>query len=120
MRDHRPGDLALWDRLNPNVPALLAIFEDYTDHLDRTGVSARAAKALQRQIREDRARALHHAPAAEIYRAAVELRDGGIGIPPDPAEAYRYFRIAAERGYAPARSRTGGTPATDIRRARPR
>lgn len=107
LRAHRPGALRIWNALNPNVPRLLAMFEDYLDHAARTGITARAQAAADRQRRLARMEMLRDAGPQALFEAAVALRDGGIGVPPDPAEAVRYFRLAARKGHTKARAELG-------------
>lgn len=102
MATYRPGESKLWDTLNPNMPKLLAIFENYLSHSARIGVTARAINALKRQTREQRRRALAGAAPEKLFRIALKLRDGAIGIRPDPAEASLYLQLAADNGYARA------------------
>jgi TPR repeat protein len=102
MRAHRGGDLALWDALNPDIPKLLDGFAAYTQHLHREGISSKAIAAARRQFRERVDRALETQVPAELYNAAVVLRDGGVNIGPDLPAAFQYFLAAAERGHAEA------------------
>ena len=103
MRAHRPGEMRLWNELNPDMPKLLSAFEDYLSHAARSGMTASAVDALKRQTREDRYRGLAKASASALYREAIKLRDGDFGVAPDAAEALRYFKHAAEKGHAKAR-----------------
>lgn len=102
MRTERPGEMFLWDQLNPDVTRLLAAFKMYLDHSLRAGVTARAIDAQRRQTRDTRRRALQRATPEALFLTAQRLRDGGLGVQPDRAEALRYFRLAAEGGYAKA------------------
>ena len=115
MRAHRPGALMLWDRKHPEVPGLLDVFEQYRQHSIQTGATARAMDALKDQTRESRWRAYHRASPEMLLQIANKLRAGGIGIRPDPEEAFRYFRRATElrtttsrmKGVSPALSGLG-------------
>ena len=71
--------------------------------------------ALKDQTRESRVRAYHQASPEMLLQIAHKLRDSGIGIRPDPEEAFRYFRRAIElrtttshmKGVSPALSGLG-------------
>lgn len=102
QRTHRPKTVKLWDVLNPNVPKLLSLFEEYLEHAEKAGITARAIDALKQQVKTDRTRALRGATAARLYQAAVTLRDGGLDTIPNAEEAFRYFRFAAEKGHRKA------------------
>lgn len=102
QRAHQPKTLKLWDVLNPNVPKLLSLFEEYLEHAEKAGITARAIDALKQQAKSDRMRALRGATAARLYQAAVTLRDGGLDTIPNAEEALRYFRFAAEKGHRKA------------------
>ena len=102
MRKHRTGEVPLWNSLSPDIPKLLTAFEAYLQHSQSTGATAKAIDALKRQIRERRRRAMADASPKTLFNTGVRLRDGGIGIQPDPTEAFRYFRLSAENGYAQA------------------
>lgn len=99
LRRERPKTLAEWDTLNPDVPKLLSVFEEYLEHSASAGVTARAIDALKKQTRARRKVSLQGASPEELFKAAVKLRDGGIGIRPDPAEAFKYFQRAADHGH---------------------
>lgn len=102
QRTHQPKTLKLWDVLNPNVPKLLSLFEEYLEHARKAGITARAIDALKQQAKSDRMRALRGATATRLYQVAVTLRDGGLDTVPNAEEAFRYFRFAAEKGHRKA------------------
>lgn len=107
LRTHRPDAVWIWNALNPNIPELLAVFEDYLEYNDRMGITARAQSAAERQRRLARIVMLKGARPETLFRTATVLRDGGIGVPPDSAEALRYFRLAAHKGHMKARLALG-------------
>lgn len=102
MAAYRPSESLLWDTLNPDMLKLLAVFEDYLSHSARIGVTASSINALKRQTREQRRRIMAGASPENLFRIALKLRDGAIGIRPDPTEASRYLRLAENNGYARA------------------
>ncbi len=102
LRRERPGTMSIWDTLNPDVPKLLGAFESYLQHSADIGATARAIDALKRQTRKHRNRSLRNASPEELFRAAVQLRDGAIGISRDPSDAFRIFRRAAKNGHTKA------------------
>lgn len=104
MRRHRPGAMKLWNTLNPDVPKLLVLFDAYLDHEASTGVTAKALLAKKHQTRVARMGVLKDAGPEALFRVAVILRDGGIGVAPDIADAIHYFRIAAGKGSEKAKA----------------
>ena len=56
MRQKTPQRVKLWDVLNPDVPQLLDIFEEYVDEQRATGISAKAI-ATAKKMQEEKARA---------------------------------------------------------------
>jgi tetratricopeptide (TPR) repeat protein len=102
LRVERPKTMPPWNTLDPDIPKLLTAFESYLQHTARAGVTAKAIDALKEQTRQRREHSLKNATPEVIYRAAVNLRDGAFGIAPDPLEAIRYFRLAAEKGHQKA------------------
>jgi len=104
LRAQRPSAMTLWNAIDPDVPKLLAVFEAYLEYSARTGVTAKALDTMKRQIRVARMDLLKTAAPEALFRAAVILYDGGIGVAPDPREAMRYFRIAAAEGHLKART----------------
>ncbi len=102
MAAHVPGQMVQWDTLNPDMPKLLAVFEDYLAYSARIGVTAKSINALKRQTREQHRSMMAGASPEKIFRTALKLRNGAIGVRPDPAEAARYLRLAAENGLGSA------------------
>jgi hypothetical protein len=47
LKKYTPGKVALWERLNPDVVGLLEAFLGYLDHLQSTGVTAKARRARE-------------------------------------------------------------------------
>ncbi|MBT5665561.1 MAG: sel1 repeat family protein [Rhodospirillaceae bacterium] len=102
MRKSRSRDMALWDVLNPDIPKLLQIFEGYLAQSKRKGITGKSLAAKKQLLQERRKRGFKDASPDEIYKFATQLRDGDFGVSPDLSEAFRYFKLAGERGHAGA------------------
>ena len=102
MRKHRPGETALWDELNPDVPKLLKAFDAYLKHISQRGVTGKAIATNAQQVREKIGEALENASPDKLFKAAITLRDGGLGVRPDVQAAFKYFKNAAELGHVDA------------------
>ena len=102
MRAQQPDTMALWDVLNLDVPKLLKVFEAYLAFSVREGVNGESLAEAEKQSKERRQRALKDASPDKLIRVALKLRDGGLGVKQDIAEARRYFKIAAAQGHPEA------------------
>ena len=74
MRGRDASLMAMWDILDPDVPKLLAIFEDYTEYLRESGVAGKAIGAARVQQRKAFAKLLKSAEAKGD--AAMQFRIG--------------------------------------------
>jgi TPR repeat protein len=110
MRRRDASLMKMWDVLDPDVPKLLAIFEDYTDHLGATGVAAKAIGTARDQQRKAFAKLLKKAEsegdAVMQYKIGIHSREG-VGTGRDPGESVRWLTLAARQGHASAQLETG-------------
>ena len=89
-----------WDSLNPDVPKLLEVFEDYLRDLRETGVTGAVPAAVDKLSDAERARIYNDGPPEEQYRLALSELSGKRQ---DRASAAKWFQRAAEGGHARAR-----------------
>ncbi len=98
MLRRNDGSMAIWGHGKPDIPKLLAVFDDYIVHMKSTGVSGQAVAAarLKRdadlEAFEARARAEKRAP--DMYALGRKYLKG-IGVAADPITAYAWFSLAA-------------------------
>lgn len=107
QRKFAPDSLALWQRLNPDVPGLLAVLEGFYAHQIESGMGARAV-ALDRDVMLRRAIAEIRREEGEnaariLFDEAVTYRDG-IDVRRDKRKARLLFEAAAESGHPTAAS----------------
>lgn len=105
LRKNRPAALGLWDRKNPDVPAILKDYLDYIEALRSSGVSTRAvaaAKAVNAAKTEERMRELAESNDPRAHLELANLYGRGIGVPYDPEAAFHWRKVAAEAGLADA------------------
>ena len=110
IKEATPADLPLWDKLNPDVPKLLTIFDRYTASLKQSGVADRAIQAARGQARREidegvRREAMAGKADAE-YRLGLMYRDG-IGVEKNPTEGASWLLKAARQGHAEAQTEMG-------------
>ena len=106
MRKQSPSQEHMWDVLNPDVPRLLAVFEDYLIELDRQGISQKSAAAAEKLRAAKSEKAFRDASPEEQFDIAVLFRDG-LSVPQDHTQAAKWFRGAAEKGLAEAQFNLG-------------
>lgn len=105
LRKNRPASLGLWDRKNPDVPAILKDYLAYIEALRESGVSTRAvaaAKAANAVEVEARLRKLAESDDPKAHLELANMYGRGIGVPYDPKAAFRWNKSAAEAGLADA------------------
>ena len=106
MRKNTPSLTKLWDVLNPDVSRLFEIFADYLDDQRRRGVVSDARAFITKFQEAKREKISREGSPADLTRVGMGYA-GGHGSPPDYAAAAKWFRRAAERGYAPAQYNLG-------------
>lgn len=110
QRKTEPGTSALWDRLDPDVPGLLASLKRFEGHLRDTGVLSGVLAATKQEKRmklESRAaEALKTGDPDAQFAIARAYKNGAIAAP-DPREAVLWLRRAAEKGHAAAQFELG-------------
>ncbi len=110
MARRDPSLAKLWDVLDPDVPRLLELFDEYVDEQRARGTSTKAIAAA-RKMQEEKSRAWVARIEAggepeEFYKLGQAFR-GGIGVPKDAGEAAKWLRRAADRGVAGAQFSLG-------------
>jgi len=92
------GSMAIWGHGRPDIPKLLAVFDDYIAHMKRTGVSGQAVAAARVKRDADletfEAHALAEKHAPNMYVLGRKYLKG-IGVAADPITAYAWFSMAA-------------------------
>lgn len=104
LRQTDPEGTRLWESLNPDVPKLLTRYEAYLNKLRDQAVVSNSKRYSQKLQEDKRRRIFHQGFAPEIDRVGV-LYLYGIGKRPDYVTAAKWFRRAADLGYAPAQFR---------------
>ena len=122
MRQHTPSLMNLWDVLNPDVPRLLEVFNDYVNDLRAKGVSGKAIEAANELKKTDFemwiGKVTERSSADEQLQVGYSYRDG-VGTTQDFAEAAKWFRKAALQGFR-RRPRTSSATCTYRAKACPR
>lgn len=109
MTKQNPSQVRLWDVLNPDVPRLLEIFQDYLAYMDREGISKRALSAASgmRQQHLDALTAKAEAGDAEAQFSLGSSFYAGTGESKNLSDAAKWFGKAAEQGHADAQAVLG-------------
>ncbi len=98
MRRVKPQTAAMWDVLNPDVPKLLDIFDEYVKYQYRNGTAGKsiaAAKKMRKKRNETRVLSVDAGGnAEEQYKLGVAFREG-LGMDQDVKQALKWFRKAA-------------------------
>lgn len=109
-RKSEPQTSALWDRLDPDVPGLLASLKRFEAHLRDTGVLSDVLAATKREkqlkLQDRMAEALKTGDPDAQFAIAKAYKNGAI-VAPDPEEAVRWLRRAANKGHAAAQFELG-------------
>jgi len=105
MRKREPKKMALWDRLDPDVPNLLQSYLRYIDAQRKSGVAGKAvkaAKAAQQKASTEKLKrlAVSKKPEDHFHLGMIHLR--GLGPPENPKLAAVWFEKAAIKGHARA------------------
>ena len=118
MRQYAAASMRLWDVLDPDVPKLLVLFDQYVTHLRARRASGTAtaaaktrqkdklAKMVKRVFAKMLKRVADEGTPEERYRIGVMFRDG-VGTELSPERAVIWLRQAAEKGHAMARFALG-------------
>ncbi len=101
MRRMKPPTDAMWDVLNPDVPKLLDIFDEYVKYQYKNGITKKsiaAAKKMRREKNKKWVRRVNAGGAAEEqYKLGIAFREG-LGVPQNVKKAFKWFNRAAEQG----------------------
>ncbi|MEE8392743.1 MAG: tetratricopeptide repeat protein [Rhodospirillales bacterium] len=105
MRARDQSLAAMWDVLNPDVPRLLAVFEDYVKQLREKGTSQKAISAANKMRRDKHRKWVGRVEAGgeaeEQYKLGISFREG-LGVERDFKLALKWFQKSAEQGNADA------------------
>jgi TPR repeat protein len=104
LAEHAPDELAHFEKLNPDVPRLLAALKDYVAYLEKSGITNAALDARAAFQAEQLDDILAAGTPEEQYRVALALK-AGQGLPQDDSRAAQFFERAAKQGYADAQYR---------------
>jgi len=97
--------LASWDRLHPDVPAILDDYLVYIDALRQSGVATSAVARAQKQqgrITQQRLAQLSLRADPESHFQLGLIHARGIGVAANPQTARRWFEKAGEAGHPKA------------------
>lgn len=101
IQDRYPEKLGLWERLDPDVPALLDLLDIYIAHLERSGEAGKSLKARDAWVREELNRLARFGSPGELFGTGIFLLEGA-GYRQDPERALAFLTKSAEAGYTPA------------------
>jgi len=105
MYNRDPKLLDLWGFGKPNIPKLLAVFEDYIAHLRKTGVAGKAVAATKAntaaEFKKLMAKADRNRRPRDLFRVAQGFLKGK-GVKKNYKQAWVWFQKAAEADYGPA------------------
>ncbi len=110
MKSNHPDDLALWERLNPDVPRLLTLFGEYLRDSVERGLTGKALAADERLLKEERGITFERGSPEQIHGIGWQFWNG-IGVQVDRSEAMRWFLQAA--AVAEAAGRDGHSSGAD-------
>ena len=100
MQINTPKLMRFWDSINPDVPKLLEVFEDYLRDLRQMGVTGAVPVAVDELGVAEMEMIFNDGPPEDQYQIALsELR----GKRRDRVSAAKWFQRAAEGGHARAR-----------------
>ena len=115
LRRREPSLMKLWDVLNPDVPRLLAAFENYADEQRTQGTSAKAIGAAKELQQAEAAKWVRRVEAEgtpeEQFNLGIAYRDG-LGVPKDYLQAHYWLSLAAAT-YPPGKARDAVVKARD-------
>ncbi|HCY83827.1 MAG TPA: hypothetical protein DHV36_01700, partial [Desulfobacteraceae bacterium] len=101
VRKTWPKKMKLYERLNPDVPALRKLLVKYMAHLEKTGVTAGALAATSEYIEEEIKRLEEHGTPGKIFGTGLYLLEGA-GYKQDPKRGIRLIKKAAGQNYLKA------------------
>ena len=104
LAEHAPEKLDYFNKLNPDVPQLLAALRDYVKYLDDTGMTTAALDARDTFRGEHLNEILKSGSPDQQYRIALALKSGQ-GMPQDDRLAAQFFEKAASQGHVEAEYR---------------
>ena len=107
MQKNDPDRVTLWESLNPDVPKLLAAFEDYLGDLRETGVTGAALAAVKKLGESEKEKKFNDSSPEEQFQVAL-TQLSGIGKQPDWTTAAKWFRKSADQGFDLAQANLAG------------
>ena len=106
MRKNAASSVGLWESLNPDVPGLLTVFQDYVADLAKKGIAGAAQQAVEKYAAAEMERIHREGSAGEQFQLAQVLLSG-LKMRPDHAAAARLMTRSAEQGHAAAQHALG-------------
>ena len=110
MRKHQPAHTKYWDMLNPDVPKLLNVFNQYAKFMRDQGISGRAIQASkkdqQEKFEKTKRKIEQQGTPEEVYQIGRSYRDG-LGTKQNRKEAVKWFYKAAKKGHLIAQASLG-------------
>ena len=97
LETDEPTGNTLWNRLSPDVPALLTMFEVYLEGLRQKGIILEAKQYLKWREEQKQRKIYRKGSGAEMTRVGI-LYLHGVGGPPNLAAAAKWFQKAARKG----------------------
>lgn len=109
LRKEDKAGHALWKKGKLEVPRLLDHFRKYVDDLRARGVMQDALQRVMAYQQADRDKIFDGGAPHEQHVIGLTFLKGSasLGAKPDPAEAAKWFRRAAEQGYTDAHAELG-------------
>ncbi len=96
IRKTSPEKMALYEQLNPNVPALLEMLDQYIAHMDSSGEAKKALQARAEYIESELVRIEKFETPENQFSTGLYLLFGA-GLKQDPTKGAMFIRKAAER-----------------------
>jgi hypothetical protein len=100
VEKNSPSLMTLWEQLNPDVPKLLVVLEDFMKSLRDKGVAVAVASANKEEL-------FRHGPPGRQYQMAINYLRGRAGVAKNLKTAASWFYRAAQGGYGPAQFSLG-------------
>jgi hypothetical protein len=109
LKQRDPALMKMWDVRDPDVPKLLALFNDYTAEMRRNGTAGKAIQAAK-EMREKEIDDVRRQAAAGDRDAQWQLGNmlrKGVAMKADPAQAAQWLLKAANQGHVQAETDVG-------------
>ncbi len=101
LRKTYPEKIALYERLNPDVPELRKLLKKYITQQEKSGATKKALQAKAEFIESKLTRLEKHGTPKQIFGAGLYLLEGA-GYKQDPERGVRLIKKAAGQNYARA------------------